>query len=71
MARIRSALAVARSTASRPTGTISAPPTPCRIRVAVSVPRFGARAHPTEATVKIMIASVNTRRTPNRSAATH
>jgi hypothetical protein len=61
-------LAVVRSTTSRPTGTIIAPPAPCRTRVAVSTSRLGAAAHAAEASVNSAIASVNTRRAPNRSA---
>ena len=60
---------MARSTASLPTGTISAPPTPCSTRVAVSVARSGASAQPAEARVKSVIAVAKTRRAPNRSAA--
>ena len=46
MALISSALAVVRSTTSRPTGTIIAPPTPCRTRVEVSIGRLVASAQP-------------------------
>ena len=60
---------MARSTASRPTGTISAPPTPWHTRVAVSTARSGASAQPAEARVNTTIAAVRTGRTPNRSAA--
>jgi hypothetical protein len=68
MARTRSLLAVVRSTTSRPTGTIIAPPMPCRPRVATSIGRFTANAQPIEASVKIAIAVPKTRRAPNRSA---
>ena len=60
---------MARSTASRPTGTMSAPPTPCNTRVAVSVVRSGASAQPADASVNSAIATAKTRRAPNRSAA--
>ena len=68
MARTSSLLAVVRSTTSRPTGTIIAPPMPCSTRVATSIGRFTANAQPIEASVKIAIAVPKTRRAPNRSA---
>src|ERR1700754_2803815 len=68
MARTRSGLAVVRSTTRRPTGTIIAPPAPCSTRVAVSIGRLVASAHPAEATVNITSAAMNTRRAPKRSA---
>src|SRR4051794_41980477 len=66
MALMRSDLAVVRSTTSRPTGTIMAPPTPCRTRVAVSIGRPVAAAQATDARVKIATAVMKTRRAPNR-----
>ena len=48
---------VVRSTTSRPTGTIIAPPMPCNTRVAVSIGRSTAAAQPTEASVNIAIAA--------------
>ena len=68
MARTSSDLAVVRSTTSRPTGTIIAPPTPCRTRVATSVGRSTAAAQPSEARVKMAMAIMKIRRAPNRSA---
>ena len=62
------AFGVARSTTSRPTGTIIAPPMPCSTRVPVRLVRSTAAAQPTEARVKIATALKNTRRAPNRSA---
>ena len=57
-----------RSTASRPTGTIIAPPTPCRTRIATSIGSDMLTAQPSEASVNTAIAAMNTRRTPNLSA---
>lgn len=58
---------VTRRTASRPTGTIRAPPTPCSTRAPTSSGRVGLRAQSSEARVKTAIARVKIRRTPNRS----
>ena len=68
MARTRSDLALYRSTASLPTGTIIAPPTPCSTRVTTSIGSDTLSAHPTEARVKTAIAAMNTGRMPNLSA---
>ncbi len=55
------------STTSRPTGTIKAPPTPCKTRQAhSSIKEFEAAQSP-EATVKIRMAHMNTVREPSRS----
>ena len=68
MARTRSDLSEYRNTASRPTGTIIAPPMPCSTRMPTSIGSDTLAAHPIEAIVKTAIAVMNTRRTPNRSA---
>nr|WP_281533427.1 hypothetical protein [Cryobacterium breve] len=67
MARIRSPFAVTRRTASRPTGTIMAPPAPCNTRLRVSRSRLGLAAHRIEATVKTAIAVRKTLRAPKRA----
>ncbi len=67
MALTSSDLAVVRSTTSRPTGTISAPPAPWSTRATVSIGRLVATAQPTEARVKIATAVVKIRRAPKRS----
>jgi hypothetical protein len=67
MARIRSCFSVLRSTMRRPTGTIIAPPTPCRMRAAVNVASVLLTAQAIEATRNIAIAEANTARAPNRS----
>ena len=69
MARIRSGLAVVRSTASRPTGTIIAPPSPCSSRAATNHPADPAKPHSSDPRVNTATAAVNTVRAPNRSAA--
>ena len=63
----RSFFAVHRSTTSRPTGTINAPPRPWRIRLATSIGKVTLAAQSTEATVKTTTAVVKIRRPPNRS----
>jgi len=57
---------MSRSTASRPTGTMSAPPTPCSTRATVSNVREGANAHSRDAAVKTTIAVISTGRMPRR-----
>ncbi len=69
MARMRSGFGVARSTASRPTGTISAPPAPWTMRASVKETRPVDRPQATDARVKTATAVQNTRRAPKRSAA--
>ena len=59
---------VARSSTSRPTGTIIAPPAPCRMRAAIRNPSVSARPHNTDPTVNTASAARNTERLPNRSA---
>jgi hypothetical protein len=55
------------STTMRPTGTIIAPPAPCRIRSATSSPSVALIAQPSEASVKTRIAERNTGRGPKRA----
>jgi hypothetical protein len=55
------------STTIRPTGTIIAPPAPCRMRSATSSPSVWLSAQPSEASVKTTIADRNTRRGPKRA----
>ena len=57
-----------RSTTSRPTGTIIAPPTPCSTRVDGQHGEVGGEGAAAEARVNTAIAATNTRRAPNRSA---
>ena len=68
MARIRSALEVLLSTTSRPTGTIMAPPMPCRTRDSVKLTTPVEMAQSTEAMVKTATADAKTLRAPKRSA---
>jgi len=68
MAATSSDFAAVRNRTSRPTGTIMAPPTPCRIRAATRNQRLSARPHRTEPSVKTMIAARKTVRVPKRSA---
>ena len=57
-----------RTTVSRPTGTISAPPTPCSTRAAVNSTTFCEMPHSSEASVNVTMAEKNTLREPKRSA---
>ena len=52
----------------RPTGTIIAPPAPCRMRHAIIRWRSLIRPHNSDPRVKTPIAAANTRRVPKRSA---
>ena len=52
----------------RPTGTIIAPPQPCKMRHATSTWRSLETPHKIEPSVKRPMADANTRRVPNRSA---
>src|SRR5271154_104500 len=61
-------LAIVFSTIRRPTGTIMAPPKPCRIRAATSSGSDCDSPQKTEPVVKMMIAVRKTVRAPNRSA---
>ena len=68
MARTSSALGKVRTMVSRPTGTIMAPPAPCRMRKATSRRTSFDSPHSTEPTVKMPMADANTRLVPKRSA---
>ena len=68
MARTSSDLAKVRTRVRRPTGTIMAPPQPCRTRQATSMWMSTARPHSSEPSVNRPIAEAKTRRVPKRSA---
>ena len=68
MARINSDLANVRTRVSRPTGTIMAPPQPCRMRQATSKWMLLDMPQRNDPSVKRPMAEANTRRVPNRSA---
>ena len=68
MAATSSVFAAVRSSSSRPTGTIMAPPRPCRTRAATSSTRPSDSPHRIDPTVNTMIAARNTVRVPKRSA---
>ena len=68
MATISSDLAKVRTMVMRPTGTIIAPPMPCRTRQATSMLMSTARPHSSEPSVNSPIAEAKTRRVPKRSA---
>ena len=68
MARMSSDLANVRTMVSRPTGTIMAPPQPCRMRQATSTWMLLDMPHSNDPRVNRPIADANTRRVPNRSA---
>src|SRR6185295_10206950 len=59
---------IVRSSTSRPTGTIIAPPMPCTNRPATSVPSESLSAQPTEPSRNTAIADTNVVRAPKRSA---
>jgi hypothetical protein len=61
-------LGTVRSSTRRPTGTIIAPPMPCTMRARTSIHNDCAKPQAIEPKVKTMIAPVNTRRAPKRSA---
>ena len=67
-ARTSPALSIVRSSTSRPTGTIIAPPIPCTKRPATSCPSPSLAAHPSEPSRNTAIAATKVRRAPNRSA---
>ena len=58
----------ARRIVRRPTGSSSAPPTPCRTRAAISHGSDGDSAHSSEPRLNSTIAQRNARWVPNRSA---
>ena len=62
-----SVFAVLATTASRPTGTIIAPPAPWRTRIATSSPRLTLDAQSSEARVKMTIALRKTFLVPSRA----
>ena len=68
IARMSSDLGNVRTRVSRPTGTIIAPPQPCRTRQATSRWILLDIPHRNDPRVKSPIAEANTRRVPNRSA---
>ena len=68
IARISSDFANVRTIVRRPTGSIMAPPQPCRIRQATSTWMFVERPQRSEPSVKRPIADEKTRRVPKRSA---
>jgi hypothetical protein len=68
MARISCDFGKARTMVSRPTGTIMAPPQPCKMRKATSMWMFVEMPQRKDPRVKIPIAEEKTRRVPKRSA---
>ena len=68
IAETSSDFGIVRSTTSRPTGTIIAPPIPWRIRAITSCGSVSTSEQPIEPSVKTTIAEQNTVRAPNRSA---
>ena len=68
MARMSSDLANVRTRVSRPTGTIMAPPQPCRMRQATSRWMLLDMPQRNDPSVNRPMAEANTRRVPNRSA---
>jgi hypothetical protein len=68
MARISSDLGKVRTIVSRPTGNISAPPIPWKIRHATSMWMLTDMPQSSDPSVKTPIAAENTRRVPNRLA---
>ena len=68
IARTSSDCGKVRTMVSRPTGTIIAPPMPCRMRKATSRWRSVEMPHRSEPSVKMPMADEKTRRVPNRSA---
>ena len=68
MARTSSDLGKARTMVRRPTGSMSAPPMPCRMRQATRTWIFQDRPQSNEPRLKTPIALENTRRVPKRLA---
>ena len=68
MALMSSDLAKARTMVSRPTGSIMAPPQPCRMRQATSKWMLFDMPQSNEPSVKMPMAEANTRRVPKRLA---
>ncbi len=69
MALSRRSFSMLRTTISRPTGVIMAPPMPCRMRAATKSCSECDSAQPIEPSTKTAIAIRNTLRAPKRSAA--
>ena len=67
-AEISSDFGTVRRMTSRPTGTIMAPPMPCRMRNRTKSGRPWAKPHAAEPRVKTTMAARNTVRAPKRSA---
>src|ERR1700710_2011120 len=61
-------LSIERSSTSRPTGVIIAPPTPCTMRAITKWVTEEDSAQPTEPTMNTAMARLNTMRAPKRSA---
>ena len=68
MARTSSDFANVRTSVSRPTGTIMAPPQPCRMRQATRTWMLLEIPQSNDPSVNRPMAEANTRRVPNRSA---
>ncbi len=68
MARTSSDFANVRTTVRRPTGTIMAPPQPCRMRKATRTWMLLEMPQRNEPSVKMPMAEANTSRVPKRSA---
>ena len=68
MARTSCDFGKARTSVSRPTGTIIAPPHPCRMRKATSQWMLRASPHSSDPRANSPMAPANTRRVPKRLA---
>src|SRR5436305_818950 len=68
MALTSALLSMERSSTSRPTGVIIAPPAPCRMRAITKWVTEDDSAQPIEPTMNTAMAIENTARAPNRSA---
>ncbi len=68
MAPMSCDFSTARSTISRPTGIISAPPSPWTARASTRLSSDCAMPHPSEASVNTTMARQKVRRAPKRSA---
>ncbi len=68
MAATNSDFVAVRNSSRRPTGTIIAPPMPCKTRETTSSANPFDKPHSTDPTVNTMIAARKTFRVPNRSA---
>ena len=62
------ALGTVRSSTNRPTGTIIAPPMPCRNRAATNAPNESEAAQPTEPSRNTPMAAMKVGLAPKRSA---